>query len=332
MSKPAKISYGLMALTLLLVGVLHLALPFLTVLFSFFALQRMQFFGRKWIAVTLYLVLVMVFFYCLVFFVNRAVVAFPDILDNLMPLALKTAKEYHINLPFTDTDSLKAVVLKTVQEDWFDLGNYARNATRQLAFLLLGIVVSVSLFLNSKVDLARETHFVKNNLYSLTTDEMTLRFRTFYQSFATVMGAQIAISTINTALTAIFLMSAQMPYPRFLIIITFCCGLLPIIGNVISNSFIVSVAMTVSWKLALVSLVFLVVMHKLGYFLNSKIVGERTQTPMWLTLVGFIVGERLMGIPGMILAPVVLHYIKVEATKREVFEVRRPEKEPESVF
>ena len=39
---------------------------------------------------------------------------------------------------------------------------------------------------------------------------------------------------------------------------------------------------------------------------------------MWLTLLGIVIGEKLMGIPGMILAPVVLHYIKVEASKNKV--------------
>ena len=39
---------------------------------------------------------------------------------------------------------------------------------------------------------------------------------------------------------------------------------------------------------------------------------------MWLTLLGLIIGERLMGIPGMILAPVVLNFIKVEASTIEV--------------
>ena len=38
---------------------------------------------------------------------------------------------------------------------------------------------------------------------------------------------------------------------------------------------------------------------------------------MWLTLIGLIVGEKLMGIPGMILAPVVLHYIKMEASRNK---------------
>ena len=72
--------------------------------------------------------------------------------------------------------------------------------------------------------------------------------------------------------------------------------------------------------MALVSLIFLVVIHKLEYFLNSKIIGDRIRNPMWLTLVGIVLGEKLMGIPGMILAPVVLHYIKVEASKRKLAE------------
>jgi predicted PurR-regulated permease PerM len=63
------------------------------------------------------------------------------------------------------------------------------------------------------------------------------------------------------------------------------------------------------------ALVFLIVLHKLEYFLNSKIIGDRIKNPVWLTLLALIVGERLMGIPGMILAPVILNYIKVEASK-----------------
>jgi predicted PurR-regulated permease PerM len=56
----------------------------------------------------------------------------------------------------------------------------------------------------------------------------------------------------------------------------------------------------------------------LEYFLNSKIIGNRIRNPVWLTLLGLIIGERLMGVPGMILAPVVLHYLKVEASRMEV--------------
>jgi predicted PurR-regulated permease PerM len=37
-----------------------------------------------------------------------------------------------------------------------------------------------------------------------------------------------------------------------------------------------------------------------------------------LTLIGLIIGERLMGIPGMILAPVVLNYLREEMTRVEI--------------
>jgi predicted PurR-regulated permease PerM len=318
MSTPAKLSYGLIALTLLLVGWLHMAVPFITVLFSYFALEKLCFRGQKAVAIGAYCIVVAAFFYVMIVFVERAVDNLPRIVDSLVPIVIKAATDHGVKLPFTDVDGLKAVLMETLQENTLGLGNYAKAVTRQTVFLLIGAVVALSLFVNSKVDLARETHFVKNNLYSLTTDELVMRFRTFYASFSTVMGAQIVIATINTAFTSVFILSVGMDYPRFLIIITFCCGMLPIIGNIISNTFIVGVALTVSWKLALGALMFLVVIHKLEYFLNSKIIGDRIKNPMWLTLIGLIVGERLMGIPGMILAPVVLHYIKTEASKREV--------------
>jgi predicted PurR-regulated permease PerM len=132
------------------------------------------------------------------------------------------------------------------------------------------------------------------------------------------MGAQITISAINTALTAIFVLAMKLPYAPILIGTTFLCGLLPVIGNVISNTVITAVAFTVSPKTALFALAFLIVIHKLEYFLNSKIIGDRIRNPIWLTLLGLIIGERLMGVPGMILAPVVLNYIRTEASRIKV--------------
>jgi predicted PurR-regulated permease PerM len=149
-------------------------------------------------------------------------------------------------------------------------------------------------------------------------DLVSTRFRDFYRSFATVMGAQITISLINTVLTAIFLLAVGMPHALLLIAVTLLCGLVPIVGNLVSNTIIVFVALTVSLKLGIVALLFLVLIHKLEYFLNSKVIGDRIRNPIWLTLVALIVGERLMGIPGLILAPVVLNYLRVEMLTVEV--------------
>ena len=130
------------------------------------------------------------------------------------------------------------------------------------------------------------------------------------------MGAQLIISVVNTVLTGIFVLAVQLPYAPVVIGMTFLCGLLPVVGNLISNTIVVMIGFTISPKMALTALVFLVVVHKLEYFLNSKIVGWRIRNPLWLTLLGLIIGERLLGVPGMILAPVVLHYVKREASKR----------------
>jgi predicted PurR-regulated permease PerM len=102
------------------------------------------------------------------------------------------------------------------------------------------------------------------------------------------------------------------------IAVTFLCGLLPIVGNLISNVIIVGLAFTISFKVAVIALGFLVAIHKLEYFLNSKIIGDRIRNPIWLTLLALIIGERLMGIPGMVLAPVVLNYLRLELSKVEV--------------
>ena len=80
--------------------------------------------------------------------------------------------------------------------------------------------------------------------------------------------------------------------------------------------------------MALIALGFLIVIHKLEYFLNSKIIGDRIKNPVWLTLLGLILGERLMGIPGMILAPVVLHYLKAEMTRIDMTEQTQPGTKP----
>ena len=144
------------------------------------------------------------------------------------------------------------------------------------------------------------------------------------------MGAQLVISTINTLLTAGFVLWIDLPYPGLIMAITFICGLLPIVGNLMSNSIIVIVAFTVSPQVAIWALVFLVVLHKLEYFLNSKIIGDRIKNPVWLTLIGLIIGERLMGITGMILAPVILNFIKVEAAQIKVFSV--PDSGPQKMM
>lgn len=315
MQKPAVISYLIFGILLVLVAALHLATPFIAALFCYLALRKLSLFGRKWIALTLFIILLVAVFCGFVFFLKRALVVLPEIVETAIPVVVKYAEQHGVELPFTDMDSLRAVALDTVRSTLGDLGNYVKVATKEFLFLVVGIVVAAGVFLNPDFEPERRRGAPQQNLYSFYTAWIRKRFASFYASFETVIGAQLIISAINTALTSIFVLATGIRYASVLIVLTFVCGLLPIIGNVISNAVIIGLAFTVSPQLAAFALIFLIVIHKLEYFLNSRIIGGRIHHPMWLMLLALIIGERLMGISGIILAPVILSFIKVEMSK-----------------
>ncbi len=318
MTRPQRFSYLFILVTLVLTGGLHLATPFLVVLFSYFALEKFRFTHSKALSILLFGIMVTAIFYGFIFSVRQAAKALPEVVETTLPKVLDYARNSNLTLPFDDVDSLKVVVMENLKGQLKYVGTFARFATKEFLFVLIGIVVAISMFLNSNVELGRETHRLRNNLYSVSSDFISDRFAAFYQSFKTVMGAQLIISTLNAAFTSVFVWWTDLPYPIFVIALTFLCGLLPIIGNLISNVVIVGIAFTRTPQFALVAIIYLVVIHKLEYFLNSKIIGERIKNPMWLTLLSMVLAERLMGLPGMILAPVILNYLKVEASKIEV--------------
>jgi predicted PurR-regulated permease PerM len=320
----ARVSFAIMALIFVLIAWLHVGTLLLTVLFGYFALRLFSFERSKTLGVIIYLVAVVAIGYGLIYFSKRAYRTLPKIANETIPAVVNYAEKNNIELPFTDYASFKTLALREANEGISNVGRYAREATLVLAMLIIGLVAALSFFINEKWNVEDDPDAVKDSLYATVARELIIRFETFYSSFARVIGAQIIISAINTGLTAVFLIWNGFPYTTVIIVLTFLCGLLPIIGNIISNTLIVGVAFSIPEtgpRMALFALIFLVVIHKLEYFLNSKIIGDRIRNPMWLTLVGIVLGEKLMGIPGMILAPVVLHYIKVEASKRKLAEL-----------
>ena len=314
MTRVARFSYLFIIGILLLAGVTHLMTPLVTVLFAYFGLRRLNFVRRKWLSLLLFFILVAATLSVFGYLIRQAFIALPKIAVETFPRIIAYAQSHGIDLPFSDVESLKAAVVDMMKDEFLFVGNFARTATTQIIFVLIGLVVAVSLFLNPRVEKYSDNP-KQPNLFTAVTDEIRIRFQLFYRSFETVMGAQIVISAINTLLTAIFVVAVSLRHGTVVIGLTFLCGLLPIVGNLISNSIIVGIAFTISPRVAILALAFLVALHKFEYFLNSKIIGDRIKNPVWLTLLALIIGERLAGIPGMILAPVVLNYIKVEASR-----------------
>jgi len=153
---------------------------------------------------------------------------------------------------------------------------------------------------------------------SLLLSEGGKRVRTLAHAFRSVVFAQVKISAVNTVLTAIYLvvvlplLGVHLPFTKAMIAVTFFAGLLPVVGNLISNSVVVVVSLSVSFAVALGSLAFLVVVHKLEYFLNARIVGGEIRASAWEILCAMLVLEAAFGLPGLIAAPVFYAYLKAE--------------------
>jgi len=322
-NRASQISFVLFAIVMAMIAWLNLSTLLLTALFGYLALQVFNFRRSKALSVVLYLMTVVVVGAGLLYFAALAYRTIPKIADAAIPAMAEFAEQHGVDLPFTDYASLKSSALEEAKEGVATIGRYARIASLQTVLLIAGIVVALSVFLNPSWTVDKNRPGGKS-LYSELSQELGTRFSTLYKSFAAVMGAQLAIAAINTLLTSLFLLVSGYPYAVLLLCLVFLCGLLPIVGNLASNTVIVGVGFTMSPKMGLIALIFLITVHKLEYFLNSKIIGTRIDSPMWLTLIGLVIGERLMGIPGMILAPVILHYIKLEASRYQSVEKLDP--------
>ena len=144
------------------------------------------------------------------------------------------------------------------------------------------------------------------------------------EAFRRVVFAQVRISAVNTILTALYLLVAlpiagmHLPLAKTMIAVTFFVGLLPVVGNLVSNTAIVILSLSVALSVAVASLVFLVVIHKLEYFLNAHIVGTRVHAHAWELLIAMLVLEAAFGVPGLIAAPIYYAYLKDEIVSRKL--------------
>jgi predicted PurR-regulated permease PerM len=141
-------------------------------------------------------------------------------------------------------------------------------------------------------------------------------------AFTSVVFSQVRISAINTALTGAFLvfvmpaLGMELPMTKAMIAVTFIAGLLPIIGNLISNTVITLIALSVSPVAAVTALGYLIVVHKLEYFLNAHIIGHNIKSRVWEVLLAMLVMESAFGIAGLIAAPIYYAYLKEELRAR----------------
>src|SRR6266511_4806837 len=140
MITPVRLSYVVLAATIILAGLLHLGVPLLVVLFSYFALRQLYFLTkRKWLALILFGIVVAGIGTAAVFFTRAGILALPDVADTSLPSASAWAQKRQIELPFSDFESLRQAVIDTLCQEAHYLRNVANFADRPTTMLPVSV-------------------------------------------------------------------------------------------------------------------------------------------------------------------------------------------------
>ncbi len=212
-----------------------------------------------------------------------------------------------------NAEDLKAAIVEWLRTHASAVQIFGKEAGRTAAHILVGMILGGLLALNEVRPL---------DDYRPLAAALMARASRLAEAFRNVVFAQVRISALNTALTAIYLAlvlplaGISLPLTKTLIAVTFIAGLLPVIGKLISNTVIVVVSLAHSPQVAAASLAFLVVIHKLEYFVNARIVGAHINARAWELLSAMLVMEAAFGLAGLIAAPIFYAYLKNELVQQ----------------
>jgi predicted PurR-regulated permease PerM len=142
------------------------------------------------------------------------------------------------NFP-ANADELRQTLVQWLREHARDLRGVGTEFGRAFAHILIGMIIGAFISLRQ----ARPSQEVGPMAQALLE-----RAARVGQAFRRIVFAQVRISALNTSLTTIYLIvilplcGVQLPLTKTMIAITFVAGLLPVIGNLISNTVIVVVS------------------------------------------------------------------------------------------
>lgn len=213
-----------------------------------------------------------------------------------------------------DIDDIRATVSGWLHGHMAMLQLAGREAVRTLVHILMGMILGAIIAVD-----ASDPGYRRPLAALLVT-----RFSRVADAFRRIVFAQVKISLINTLFTGLFLMFAlpmfhsKLPLTKTLIFVTFIVGLLPVVGNLISNALIIIVALSVNLPVTLSAIIFLVVIHKFEYFLNARIVGGEIESKSWELLLAMLVMEAAFGIAGVVAAPIFYAYVKRELRVKQL--------------
>ena len=250
---------------------------------------------------------------------------FSSILNKIISI-IENNKLQQFGLP-TNITEIKNYIVTFLKLHTSDLTNISKHGLSALIYILIGIIVGAMLIFHVKVHHNNSNKLIEQNDVNSSLyikQDIIARIKNFKKAFSNVFVAQFKISLIDTILTGVYLYAVlpifdvNLPFKFTILVIAFIVGLIPVVGNLISNTIIVLMSLSISIKVAISSLIFLVVIHKLEYFLNAKIIGSQINSTAWELLLIMIVFEKIFGIGGIIVAPIYYAYFKQELIDRKI--------------
>nr|WP_318779033.1 AI-2E family transporter [Blochmannia endosymbiont of Colobopsis nipponica] len=206
-----------------------------------------------------------------------------------------------------DIQDLKEQIFTLIESNLTIIRNMGHSFLHGIITSFIGFIIGAIISLSRP--LTNATYFTK---------QLLERIYHLSQAFRNIVFAQIKISIMNTLLTAITiiiifpLFGKHFPLEKTLVIITFVLGLLPIVGNLISNIIIIFSALSISLTIGGIMFIYLVLIHKLEYLLNAEIIGNRIKAQPWELMLAMLMLEATFGIEGLIAAPIYYAYLKNE--------------------
>ena len=275
---------------------------------------------RKLVAVALLATVIVTLITAAIF---GAIAFFRSDVGNLPALLVQMADiiaDSRSMLPAGLTDRLPRTAdeLRVSMEAWLrqhagDVQAFGARFGVALVHILIGLIIGAMISLNEAVSKEVPRPLEK---------ALIERVRRLAEAFRRIVFAQVRISALNTLLTGLYLAvflpltGVHLPFVKTMILVTFLVGLLPVIGNLISNTVIVVVSLSHSLFAAMGSLAFLVIIHKLEYFVNARIIGTQIRARAWELLLAMLIGEAAFGVTGVIAAPIFYAYLKDELKSR----------------
>ncbi|AFP85335.1 putative permease [secondary endosymbiont of Heteropsylla cubana] len=204
-------------------------------------------------------------------------------------------------------EELKDQIFTLVESNFIMLRNMGRSFLHGLITIFIGLIIGGIISLHKPS--SSNTYFIQ---------QLLERLYYLSEAFRNIVFAQIKISIVNTFLTGMLILvlfplfNVHLPFGKTLIVNTFIFGLLPSVGNLISNIMIIISGLSLSLGIGSIMMIYLILIHKLEYFLNAEIVGSRINAKSWELLLAMLLFQAIFGLEGLIAAPIYYAYLKTE--------------------